>query len=322
MSAKAESLAGKFGFLTGLMDLIVGDFSAEDWARTPERGGNHAHWLVGHLAFCRRTLARKLGADAEPDELRQDFDTGVTLRQLFYRLVSYLLIPNTKSAYTVLSSRTAEARREGNFPAFIDNTREIDRPWSFGGPEEATDWLVRAYRRDRTEGQEYSIYLGVEKRGIVEQLRAWFGHDLGIPILALGGYSSQTYIDEIRSDVRRQARPGILLYAGDFDPSGEDIIRDFEERLGCFQEVRRIALTAEQVEEYDLPPQMGKATDTRASAFIARHGRLVQVELDALPPDTLRGLYQEALDDFWDEEVYEEVLQQERGEREELRKSA
>jgi len=30
------------------------------------------------------------------------------------------------------------------------------------------------------------LYLGVEKNGLVEQLRGWFD-DLGIPVLALGG---------------------------------------------------------------------------------------------------------------------------------------
>jgi hypothetical protein len=30
-----------------------------------------------------------------------------------------------------------------------------------------------------------------------------------------------------------------------------------------------------------------------------KYGRLVQVELDALPPDVLRGLCQDAVDRFW-----------------------
>jgi hypothetical protein len=38
----------------------------------------------------------------------------------------------------------------------------------------------------------------------------------------------------------------------------------------------------EQVETYDLPPQIAKATDDRAADFIARYGKLLQVELDAL----------------------------------------
>src|SRR5262249_6916376 len=146
------------------------------------------------------------------------------------------------------------------------------------------------YRRDRTEGQDVSIYLGVEKAGIVEQLRTWFGA-FGVPIVALGGYSSQPFVDEIVADVEDQGRPAVLIYAGDFDPSGEATDRPFVSGAGCFDVVDRIALTPAQITRYALPPALGKATDSRASSFIARHGRLVQVELDALPPDTLRSLY-------------------------------
>lgn len=246
------------------------------------------------------------------------YDTGVTLRQLFYRLVAAEILPNTKVAYSTLSKVTAEARRESDFPALIDRTRQIHRYRTFTDPVTARTWLGRIYRRDRTEGQKYSIYLGVEKAGIVEQLEAWFG-DLGIPILALGGYTSQTYVDEIVEDVAEQERPALLIYAGDFDPSGEDIQRDFRDRADCFEEVIRVALTPEQIEEYRLPEQMGKATDSRAARFIATHGKLVQVELDALPPEVLRDLFHEAIDPHWDTSVYERVMRREAKERGTLR---
>jgi hypothetical protein len=177
--------------------------------------------------------------------------------------------------------------------------------------------LRRIYRHDRTEGQSFSIYLGVEKNGIVEQLEDWFG-DLGLPILALGGYSSQTYIDEIIQDSERQERPAVLIYAGDFDPSGEDIQRDFVERTQCFVAVRRVALTPEQIDAYELPPQPGKSTDARAAKFIARHNRLVQVELDALPPDVLKQLYENAIDEFWDTSTFTEAIRREAQERSNL----
>jgi hypothetical protein len=48
----------------------------------------------------------------------------VTLRQLFYRLVSAQVIPNSQAAYKRLSSLTAEARRNGDFPALIDRGRD------------------------------------------------------------------------------------------------------------------------------------------------------------------------------------------------------
>ena len=218
---------------------------------------------------------------------RQSYDTLVTLRQLFYRLVAAQLLPNTTNAYKSLSKYTAEARRAGTFPALMDRGRTIHRYQTFASPAAARRWLQAIYRRDRTEGQTVSLYLGVEKAGIVAQLQEWFG-DLGVPVLALGGYSSQTYVDDVIADVAATKRPAVLLYAGDHDPSGEDIDRDFTARTDCWDEVRRVALTAAQVEQYALPPQPGKDTDSRARGFVERHGRLVQVELDALPPDVLR----------------------------------
>ena len=85
-------------------------------------------------------------------------------------------------------------------------------------------------------------------------------------------------------------------------------------------EVRRVALTSEQVERYALPPQPGKDTDSRAAGFIARHGRLVQVELDALPPDVLRALYADAIAEFWNDDAHEAALEREAAERRTLQR--
>ena len=242
------------------------------------------------------------------------YTTLVTLRQLFYQLVAAAILPNTQNAYKALSRHTAEARRAGTFPALMDLGRTIVRAQTFQNPPDARRWLRTIYRRDRTEGQTYAVYLGVEKRGIVAQLEEWFG-DLGIPIVPLGGYSSESFEQEVIEHVDADGRPAVLLYAGDFDPSGEDIDRNFVTQTGCWTDVRRVALTADQVEEYNLPPQPGKASDSRAGAFVRRHGQLIQVELDALPPDTLRALYADALADFWDDDTYQRALSREEADR-------
>lgn len=246
------------------------------------------------------------------------YDTLVTLRQLFYRLVATQLLPNTANAYKSLSKHTAEARRAGTFPALMDRGRTIHRYQTFAGVSDADSWLARIYRRDRTEGQPYSVYIGIEKAGIVAQLQEWFG-DLGVPVLALAGYGSQTYVDDVAEDVAARGRPAVLLYAGDHDPSGEDIDRDFVKRTACWAEVRRVALSAAQVVQYALPPNAGKKTDSRAEAFKARHGQLVQVELDALPPDVLRELFTDALEAFWDGSAYDTAVTLEASERQQLR---
>ena len=58
-------------------------------------------------------------------EIVESYDTGVTLRQLFYRLVVEQELPNLQSYYRRLSSNTAEGRRDGTFPDLLDRTSRI-----------------------------------------------------------------------------------------------------------------------------------------------------------------------------------------------------
>jgi hypothetical protein len=262
-------------------------------------------------------------------EIVESYDTGVTLRQLFYRLVADGTLPNTRKFYQRLSEMTAKARRAGTFPELLDRTSRIERWSSFDGPGDAMDHVMRyLYRRDRTAGQQWTVYLGVEKASLSEQLDAWFGDPLGVPILALGGYASQTLADEVRRDIARQRRPAVLIYAGDMDPTGIDVDRDFEQRVDSFDKVIRVALTAVQVAEYALPHNPDPAVeaklerDPRAKRFQERHGSLVQYEVDALPPETLRNLYRTAVEQFWDADAHAATLAREHADLAVLRRAA
>jgi hypothetical protein len=258
-------------------------------------------------------------------EIVFSYDTGVTLRQLFYRLVADGTLPNMQSKYRRLSEVTAKARRAGTFPDLLDRTSRIERWDSFDGPDDAMDYIQNLYRRDRTEGQEWSIYLGVEKAGLSEQLDSWFGDEMGLPILALGGYGSQSLVDKVRRDIEDIGRSAVLIYAGDMDPTGEDIDRDFEARVGIFDKVIRVALDEDQVAAYGLPfnPDQDVINklerDPRAARFLERHDSLVQYEVDALPPDTLRNLYWNAIETFWDADEHAAVMEREEADLGELR---
>ncbi|MFI5614978.1 hypothetical protein [Amycolatopsis sp. NPDC051903] len=241
----------------------------------------------------------------------------VTLRQCFYRLVAAGAVPNTVAAYKRLSALTAAARRADTFPDLADHGREIARPLAFVDADDALGWLRRAYRRDRTAGQSTAIYLGVEKDALVSQLAAWYA-DLGLPVIALRGYGSQTIADLVRRDAQQGGRPAVLLYAGDYDPSGEDIERDFLARTRCWTHAERVALTPAQVTEFGLPPLPGKATDSRAAAFAAAHGHLIQVEVDALDPTDLHALFDDAIARWWNPQAYDEVLAAEARDRHRL----
>jgi Protein of unknown function C-terminus (DUF2399) len=252
-------------------------------------------------------------------EIVEKYETAVTLRQVFYRLVVAKLIENSESDYKHLSRRSADLRRRGEFPALLDRTRTIERPPTWSSPAEALDAIARAYRRDLLATQTTLPVIVVEKATLVAQAVAWFGH-LCVPVVALRGYASETLERLVLELVDDDERDVVLLYCGDFDPTGEDIPRAFEDNTGL--ELRRVALTVEQVDHYELPPAPGKASDSRAAGFEARHGRLVQVELEALDPDDLRALLTAELDDLVDVELVEAEVERERSERVRLVKLA
>ena len=175
----------------------------------------------------------------------------MTLRQLYYQLVSRDIIPNQQREYAKLSRILTEARMAG----LVD--------WDF-----------------------------IEDRIRIPKFPNQF--------------------DSV-DDAMEQNKNCVILYFGDHDPSGEDMVRDIQDRLstfGCEVEVRKVALTMEQVEEYHPPPNPAKLSDPRAEGYIAEHGD-ESWELDALPPDVLISLVRENLDEFLDKEKYDSVVEQE-----------
>lgn len=267
----------------------------------------------------------------------ESYDIPVTLRQLFYRLVMELLIPNADGPYKRLSELTAALRRTGEFPPLFDRGRKVLQPVYFDSPGDAMDALIGQYRLDRTQHQDTSIWLGVEKNALAGLMEAWFG-DLGVPVLPLGGYSSESLDRVVRASVERDGRPAVLIVAGDFDPSGMDISRSFIEMTNCWDDTIRIGLDDQQVQQLGLPVLRGKPKDPRAAKFIARHPQIharhdfgvdadgrrypVQVELDAVDPNLLHRLFQESIDRYWDESAYSAVLDREHVERDLLQSAA
>ncbi|MBL7169111.1 hypothetical protein ISS40_10600, partial [Candidatus Bathyarchaeota archaeon] len=107
------------------------------------------------------------------------------------------------------------------------------------------------------------------------------------------GYPSFTYVNRMATYIRTRLKdkPTVVLYFGDFDPSGIDIERDLEDRLRKYDagdfKVIRIALTKDQIQQYDLPPMPVKRSDARSEGFLESYGDQ-SVELDALDPNTLK----------------------------------
>jgi hypothetical protein len=286
----------------------------------------------------------------------QEQDLVLTLRQLYYQLVSRDIIPNQQKEYSKLSTLLKEGRMSGivDWNAIEDRLRQVDRPSSWSSPKAILEAALSGYRKDRMKDQANYIEVWVEKdalSGVLSRVT----YQYGIPIMVNRGYSSASAMYDsykrFRGAIDRDQNCK-LLYLGDFDPSGIDMIRDIRDRIAEFLsktyfdeheeedmqdgeseeraksflewfetkfEIIPIALTRDQIDEYDPPENPAKRTDPRAKDFIAEHGTS-SWEVDALRPDVLNTVLTEAIELRLDLEVYNEVLQSEEEDRDKLQK--
>lgn len=253
-----------------------------------------------------------------------EFSDKITIRQLYYQLVSRQVIPNIQKEYKRLVAAMADARRSHAIPfdAFEDRSRdEADEQYrQETGPSYVQRMLVQKAReawmyvgRSRWYDQPAYVEVWVEKQalqGIFESALS----GTGVPLQVCKGYPSLSILNAAAARFQEKRDNGverlIIQYFGDFDPSGEDIPRSIEENLasdfGINVKVRKLALTPAQIEYYQLPPDPAKMTDSRTARFIADTGSEDVVELDALNPKVLKGMVEKAAYEFFDTDIASE----------------
>lgn len=251
----------------------------------------------------------------------------LTLRALHYQLVS-IGMTNTIQHYKRVVSAMIDARWNGSvdFDTFSDHDRgmlgktdakETDLDSSIEeGKKQIKAWIT-SYYKNRWENQPYYPEVFIEKKalqGVFDSV--CYRNDVALG--ACKGYPSLTFLNEAAMrfiDAESVGKRPIILYFGDYDPSGEDIpraIKDNMQALGCSSiEVKRIALMEHQVVKWNLPPAPAKPTDSRT----AKWGGLGQVELDAVEPHALQDLCQKAIDDIFDNTLFDNLKEQEDSER-------
>lgn len=215
----------------------------------------------------------------------------MTLRQVFYQLVSRQALENRDSRYDALGRALVEARKAGMIPWewIEDRLRQPRHISMWDSLADFADSAARSFRLDVWETQPIYIEAWLEKdalSGIFEAILDSFGVTLNVG----RGYDGWSSI--FGAAQRFGKGEGVtILYFGDFDPSGEDMVKSLKSRLrelGSEPEIIKCALTADDIERYNLPAAMTKKSDTRRARFIAEHGDRC-VELDALPADVLRA---------------------------------
>jgi len=185
-----------------------------------------------------------------------------------------------------------EAREEGIIPWewIVDETRELERVATWNDPDEYARATVRDYRRDFWNQQPCRVMV-VSEKGTVRGLLRPVLDDLAVGFQVMHGFSSATIVHDISED--DDGRPLIILYVGDFDPSGmymseEDLPTRFSKYDGHHVTLRRIALTRENSNGLPSFPASDKKKDPHYKWFVANYGKRCW-ELDAMDPNDLRA---------------------------------
>jgi len=266
-----------------------------------------------------------------------------TVRTVYYALVSKELIPNTRSAYQGLSKRLVKARKDGlvKWEWIADETRATrgrDNPlWE---PEEYANAYVEHlferledYKLPKWLDQPYYVEVWIEKFALAATFMNWVG-DLNVVLVPSRGYSSWTFLKDAAARFMENAKDkkAVVLYFGDFDPSGKDIERFIAEALDWFGvevKIKPIAVSEEQIQLYNLP---STPEDVKERAKLRRDPRfkdwehgMFRVELDALMafvPDEFERIVKESVSEYFDEEIYLLVLERQDEEQVEVWETA
>jgi hypothetical protein len=263
----------------------------------------------------RADLPRRRGISRESREIR-DFIVyelattfeRMTVRQVFYQCASVaMLVDKTENGYVKVQRQVLAMRHAGELDwSFIaDGTRWQRKPSTWDSGDSYLDSMLRGYRRDLWQSQKLRIEIWLEKDALADVITdtcvRW-----DVPLMVSRGQSSTTFIYNAAMEARRaHAYDGsetVVYTLYDHDAAGAlrahpTIARQLPEFAGVPVTVNRLAVTAQQIRDWNLPTRPAKKGDKQA----AQWGNRPNVELDAIDPTRLNELVEDAVVSHIDE---------------------
>lgn len=293
-----------------------------------------------------RAIARNHTIVARAAELL-DPDRPMTLRHLFYLLVSEGLISNSDTDYQNLIRIMVAARWDEriDFGCLVDGLRDSIKPSSWSGLADFADTVRDAYRKDLWQKQPHYVEFIFEKDailGVVEDI----GRKYDVRLRPLRGQSSVTFLYDAAKEIAAISKPAYIYYLGDHDPAGYAIEESAHQRLaaliiqlnygqhcrklwaeekcvlklleqrGSLPHWQRLGFGPEDFERFGISPLHAKRTDTNYKKFIERFGTDDAAELDAIPPDALRKRVEDTVLSHIDSRAWGKLQKIEKLERE------
>jgi hypothetical protein len=266
---------------------------------------------------------RKRSTKAEVEERREAlFDIvfagkPMTVRQTFYQGTVRYIVEKAETGYDKVQRDLTIMRRTGEVPYgwLADNTRWQRKPRTFDSVEQALRETAQFYRKSLWTDADSYVEVWLEKdalAGVIYPVTSIYD----VPLMVARGYASLSFLYSAAEYINTLPVPAYLYHLGDYDPSGvnagekiKETLREMAPDAEIYFE--RIAVTPEQIAEWNLPTRPTKASDTRSKGF----GN-ISVELDAIDPNALRALVQETIEQHLPSDQFEVLKAAEQSERE------
>jgi hypothetical protein len=244
----------------------------------------------------------------------------MTVRQVFYQATVRGIVPKTENGYQMVAVALADMRRARELPFswIADLTRWQRRPRTYSSIGHALRETAKFYRKALWEDAEAYVEIWIEKdalSGVIYPVT----EEYDVPLMSAKGYPSLSFIHSAAAQMAEEDRPCFVYQFGDHDPSGVDAARAIEKDLRLMApdaeiHFERVAVRPQQIADWSLPSRPTKTSDTRFKKWTGGDS----VELDAIDPDTLRGLVRNCIERHINQRKLEVLLEAERSERQQL----
>jgi hypothetical protein len=251
-----------------------------------------------------------------------------TVRSVCYQLFTRGLIADMSKNETAKVSRLLTWAREHErieWNWIVDETRQIEQTAQWNDGADFVDSVVRQYRKDYWQEQDWHIEV-ISEKGTVRGVLAEVLDEYGLPFRVMHGFASATAANDLAESIRTREKSTVLFYVGDYDPSGLYMSGiDLPERLerygAGFYKMIRVALTDEHVADSSLPSFAAdsKQNDARHEWYVRNYGRRCW-EVDALNPNDLRQCVRDAVMEYLDVDAWNHMMKVERAEIESMQK--
>ena len=228
-------------------------------------------------------------------------DHPVPVRNVFYRMTETNLpvfVPKTGKGCNQVQARMSKMREEYRLPYrwVSDSTRTCLSGLEYASPEDFVRSMADIYKHDLWGGIDHKVEVWCESRSIASMI-VGLCKEYAVSLYPCGGFPSKTFCYEAAICY---SKPVSIIYIGDYDPAGvlidATIMRELRKHTNVEIDFKRIAITPEQIAEYNLPTKPRKESEKRSQHVT------VAVEAESMRAGVMRGLLEDEIKSHLTEE--------------------